>query len=270
MNKLLRKIGVIAVIAMIGTSLVGCGKNVATESNSTLDKNKLVIGYDDTFVPMGFKDADGETVGFDVELAKEVGKKLNKEIEFQSIDWDMKESELNNGNIDLIWNGYSIDDERKQKVDFSNPYLNNVQIIVTLADSDINSKKDLEGKSVAAQTNSTAVTAVEKEPEVLSKLKDGKVVTYRDNNNVLMDLEAGRVDAVVVDEILARYYMKARGEEKYKVLDDNFGSEQYGVGIRKGDTKFVEAFNSALKEVIDEGTAGKISEKWFDKDIVLK
>lgn len=85
-----------------------------------------------------------------------------------------------------------------------------------------------------------------------------------------MDLEAKRLDAIVVDEILARYYMKARGEEKYKILTDNFGSEKYGVGIKKGDTKFVEAFNKALDEVISDGTAADISKKWFEQDIILK
>lgn len=269
MNKLIKKLTLLAIAAIVGTSLVSCG-NGAVEKTSTLNKDKLVIGYDDTFVPMGFKDENGETVGFDVDLAKAVAKKLNKEIEFQSINWTMKESELNNGNIDLIWNGYSISDDRKEKVEFSNPYLNNNQIIVTMADSPINSKRDLEGKSVGAQADSTSVTAVEKDRDIMSKLKNGALVTLKDNNDVLMDLEAGRVDAVVVDEILARYYMKARGEEKYKVLSENFGQEQYGVGIRKGDTEFVDAFNKALIEVIDDGTAAQISEKWFDKNIVIR
>ena len=97
-----------------------------------------------------------------------------------------------------------------------------------------------------------------------------KFKPFDDNNKALMDLESGRLDAIVVDEILARYYIKARGEEKYKILTDNFGDEQYGVGMRKGDTKFVEAFNKALDEVIEDGEATKISEKWFNEDIVIK
>ena len=235
-----------------------------------MDKDELVIGLDDTFVPMGFKDESGELCGFDVELAKAVGEKLNKKIKFQAIDWSMKETELSGGNIDLIWNGYSINDERKEKVEFSKAYLNNTQIIVTLADSNINSKVDLKGKKVGAQNQSTAVDAVEAEKNVMDTFDGGKLVTFEDNNQALMDLEAGRLDAIVVDEILARYYIKQRGEEKYKILTENFGDEQYGVGIRKGDTKFVEAFNKALDEVIEDGTAGEISKKWFDEDIVIK
>lgn len=277
-NKLLKKLAIVGVVVTLGTSLVACGGNSAANKSgdskaeaSTLDKDELVIGLDDTFVPMGFKDDSGELVGFDVDLAKAVGEKLNKKIKFQAIDWSMKESELKNGNIDLIWNGYSINDERKEKVDFSKPYLNNTQVIVTLADSPINTKADLAGKKVGAQDQSTAVDAVENDKDnIMSKFNGGNLVTFADNNDALMDLEAKRLDAIVVDEILARYYIKARGEEKYKILKDNFGQEQYGVGIRKGDTKFVDAFNNALDEVIADGKAAEISKKWFGQDIVIK
>ena len=276
-SKLLRKAAILGVVAIMGISMIGCGStsksgsaSLKENTESTLDKDELVIGLDDTFVPMGFKDESGELCGFDVELAKAVGEKLNKKIKFQAIDWSMKETELSGGNIDLIWNGYSINDERKEKVEFSKAYLNNTQIIVTLADSNINSKVDLKGKKVGAQNQSTAVDAVEAEKNVMDTFDGGKLVTFEDNNQALMDLEAGRLDAIVVDEILARYYIKQRGEEKYKILTENFGDEQYGVGIRKGDTDFVEAFNKALDEVIADGTAGEISKKWFDEDIVIK
>ena len=274
-NKLMKKLIIVGVIATMGVIALGCGSRKADSSSdtsiqSTLDKDELVIGLDDTFVPMGFKDESGELVGFDIELAKAVGEKLNKKVKFQAIDWSMKETELNGGNIDLIWNGYSINDERKQKVEFSKPYLNNTQIIVTLADSAINTKADLAGKKVGAQNQSTAVDAVEADGDIINSFDGGNVVTFEDNNQALMDLEAGRLDAIVVDEILARYYIKARGEEKYKILTENFGDEQYGVGIRKGDTKFVEAFDKALNEVIQDGQAAEISNKWFGEDIVVK
>ena len=274
-NKLMKKLLIVGIIAAIGVTTLGCGSvntnsSSNTSSESTLDKDELVIGLDDTFVPMGFKDESGELVGFDIDLAKAVSEKLNKKVKFQAIDWSMKETEHNGGNIDLIWNGYSINDERKQKVEFSKPYLNNTQIIVTLADSSINTKADLAGKKVGAQNQSTAVDAVEADGNIISTFDGGNLVTFEDNNQALMDLEAGRLDAIVVDEILARYYIKARGEEKYKILTENFGDEQYGVGIRKGDTKFVEAFDKALDEVIQDGQAAEISKKWFDEDIIVK
>ncbi|MDU4847088.1 amino acid ABC transporter substrate-binding protein [Clostridium sp.] len=280
-KKLIKKIATLGIIGVLGTSLIACGGSSSqassessgkeTEAKGTLEKKELVIGLDDTFVPMGFKDENGELVGFDVELAKAVCEKLGKEYKFQAIDWSMKETELNSGNIDLIWNGYSISDERKEKVDFSKPYLDNKQIIVTLADSSINKKADLEGKKVGAQNQSTAVDAVKAdESNIIEKFDGGDLVTFENNNDALMDLEAGRLDAIVVDEILARYYIEARGSEKYKILDENFGDEQYGVGIRKGDTEFVDAFNKALDEVVADGTAGEISKKWFGEDIVVK
>ena len=274
-SRLIKKVATIGVVAVMGVSMIGCGSSNKASSNSNnskkyMDKEELIVGMDDTFVPMGFKDENGQLEGFDVELAKAVGEKLDKKVKFQPIDWSMKETELDGGNIDLIWNGYSINNERKEKVQFSNPYLNNTQIIVTLANSDINSKADLKGKRVGAQNESTAVDAVEAEKDVMDTFVGGKLITFEDNNQALMDLEAGRLDAIVVDEIMARYYIKERGENKYKILSDNFGDEQYGVGMRKGDAEFTEAFNSALSMVIEDGTAGEISKKWFGEDIVLK
>ena len=288
-SKLFKQVIVLSTAVVMSIGLVGCGGEAettevmadteaaeatevtadteATEVASTLDKDTLIVGLDDTFAPMGFKDESGEIVGFDIDLAKAMGEKLGKAIEFQSIDWTMKETELNAGNIDFIWNGYSISDERKEQVDFSVPYLKNRQIIITLANSDINAKTDLAGKTVAAQTGSTAVDAIEAQPDVMATFKDGKPVTYESNNDVLMDLEAGRVDAAVADEIIVRYYMSKKGEEKFKVLDEDFGEEEYGVGMRKGDAKMVDAFNKAYDELKAEGKLAEISTKWFGKDI---
>lgn len=246
-------------------SVLGCTQKSTAES--TLDKDTLIIGLDDAFAPMGFRDESGEIVGFDVDLAKELGDRLDKEVTFQPIDWTMKEAELNSGNIDFIWNGYTITEDRKEKVDFSTPYLNNSQVIVTLADSDIKTKADLAGKKVGAQNESSAVAAMEKEAELYASFNGGKAITFEDNNQALMDLEAGRCDAIVADEILVRYYIKLKGEEKFKVLDENFGEEEYGVGMRKGDTKMLEAFNKALEEMKADGTMKEVSEKWFAEDI---
>ena len=150
------------------------------------------------------------------------------------------------------------------------PYLKNKQVIVTLADSTINSKSDLANKKVGAQSESSAVTAMEKEEDLYSSFNGGGAITFEDNNQALMDLEAGRIDVVVADEILVRYYLSLKGEDKFKILDDNFGEEEYGVGIRKGDTEMVDAFNNAYTEMQLDGTLKKISEKWFNEDITIK
>ena len=228
--------------------------------------DKIVVGLDDTFAPMGFRDDKGELTGFDVELAKAVSESIGIPFEFQPINWSMKETELNNKNIDLIWNGYTITDERKEKVLFTQPYLNNKQIVVTMADSDINSLSDLSGKVVAAQAESSAIDAIDSKPEVKDTF--GELVTFQTNNECLMDLEAGRSNAVVADEVLLRYYISQKGAEKYKVLDEGFGDEEYGIGARKDDENLVEAINKALQELKSNGKGKEISEKWFGADIL--
>ena len=166
--------------------------------------------------------------------------------------------------------GYTITDDRKSKVDFSVPYLKNKQVIVTLSNSNINSKSDLSNKKVGAQSESSAITAMEKESDLYATFDGGSAITFEDNNQALMDLEAGRIDAVVADEILVRYYISLKGDDKFKILNENFGEEEYGVGIRKGDTDMVDTFNKIYKEMQDDGTLKEISEKWFDEDITIK
>lgn len=257
----------------LGLALVSCesgSKSKEAATNSEDSKKEIVLGIDDTFVPMGFKDDNGDLVGFDIELAKAVGEKMGMDVKFQPIDWSMKESELNSGNIDAIWNGYSITPERKEEVDFSNVYLRNKQVIVTLSDSEINTKDDLKGKKVGAQNESSAVDAIRAEEGVEKAFDGGKTTTYETNNDALMDLENKRIDAIVADEILVRYYMHERGEDKYKILDDNFGDEDYAVGVKHGNTKLKNEINEGLKECNEDGTSKKISEKWFGSDIVVK
>lgn len=267
-KKIITNIILGASILTLSIFSVSCSKD--NNNSSTLDKDTIIVGMDDAFAPLGFKDENGDITGFDVDLAKELTKRLNKEVVFQPIDWTMKESELKSGNIDFIWNGYTITEERKNKVDFSVPYLKNKQVIVTLNNSNINSKSDLIGKKVGAQSESSAVAAMEKDEDLYTSFDGGSAITFEDNNQALMDLEAGRIDAVVADEILVRYYISLKGEDKFKILDDNFGEEEYGVGIRKGDTKMVDAFNKAYKEMQDDGTLKEISEKWFGEDITIK
>ncbi len=264
MSKILRNIIIYGIIAVMALPIAGCNN----KSQDAMDKETLIIGFDDTFVPMGFKDNNGEIVGFDIDLAKEVSKRIGKQVTFQPIDWSMKESELNSGKIDLIWNGYSITKERKEKVNFTNPYLENRQVIITLANAKINSKVDLKGMNVGAQNQSSAVDAINKEEELLKTFKDGKVYTFETNNEALMDLEAKRIDAVVADEILARYYINKKGEGKFKILNDDFGDESYGVGIRKGDEELLKKLNQAFEDIKKDGTAKKVTEKWFGKDII--
>lgn len=259
-------LAVLSVVLLLG----GCSNDATAEDTSetvidALADGMLTVGMDDTFAPMGFRDENNEIVGFDMDLANAVGEKLGVEVEFQAIDWTMKESELNAGNIDCIWNGYSITDDRKEQVAFSDPYLENRQLIIVLSNSEINTKEDLAGKVVAVQKDSSALEAVSADQEFMAELDGGAPVEFDTNIDCFMDLEAGRSDAIVCDEVLARYVMKQRGAEQYRVLDDNFGEEEYGIGFRMNDTDTVDKVNAAMDELREEGTYDEIYDTWFSE-----
>lgn len=177
-----------------------------------LDKGTLVMGLDASFPPMGFMDEKGNIVGFDVDLAKEVASRMGVELVLQPIDWNAKEMELNGKNIDVIWNGMSINEERLAAMTFAKPYLANSQVIIVAEGSDVKSKADLAGKVVGLQEGSTAVEAVEAEPEVMATFAE--LQKYADNVSAFADLKSGRLDAVVMDEVVARYLLAKDAERK--------------------------------------------------------
>ena len=260
----MKKLTALLLSAILALGFTACGSSEPAATPDTEDKT-VVIGVDDTFAPMGFRDDAGNLVGFDIDLATELLGRLGYEPKFQVIDWSMKETELENGNIDLIWNGYTITDSRKEQVSFTQSYLDNKQIIVTMSDSDIQKKADLAGKTVAVQKESSAYEAVMADTATAATLAGGEPVQFDTNTDALMDLEAGRSDAAVLDEVLARYYIKLRGEEQYKVLEDNFGSEEYGIGVRKADTEFLAEIDGELTEMINDGTFAEIKGRWFSE-----
>ena len=251
------------------TQDLGESDGTASETADVTDigYDHLIIGVDDTFAPMGFLDENNDLVGFDIDLANAAAQKLGVTVEFQVINWDMKEQELNQGNVDLIWNGYSITDERKEQVNFTEPYLDNEQVVVTMADSGISSLDDLAGKVVAAQISSSAVEAMDAHPEISDTFADRPV--FDTNDMAIMDMEAGRSDAVVADKVLLDYVISHKDDpSQYVILEDGFGSEEYAVGVRKEDTQLLDALNQVLDEMKADGTAAEISEKWFGADIV--
>ena len=222
---------------------------------------KIIIGLDDNFPPMGFKNDKNELVGYDIDLAREAGKRLGVEMEFKPIDWSAKEAELNGKRVDALWNGMTITEERKKNVAFTKPYMQNHQIVIVTAKSPIKAKADMAGKVVGVQDGSSAVDAVSKE-DISKQFKELK--KFGDNVAALMDLSTGRLDAVVVDEVVGRYYTSKKPGE-YRVLTDNFGSEDYGVGLRKEDTTLLTKLDAALDAMNADGTAAKIYAKWFEE-----
>ncbi|WP_336781293.1 amino acid ABC transporter substrate-binding protein [Paenibacillus illinoisensis] len=246
-------------ISICMIAVAGCS------SSGSKDDNSIIVGIDDKFAPMGFRDEQNEIVGFDIDYARAAAEKMGKEVTFQPIDWSSKESELNSGRIDMIWNGYTITDERKEKVLFTKPYLENSQVAITLADSPITKLDELDGKNVGLQALSSAADALAASP-----LKDKvKASEFKDNVLALTDLKTKRLDAVIIDEVVARYYM-SKEEGTFKLLDESLAPEQYGIGIKKGNEELLNQLQKALDELNADGTAAEISTKWLGEDKVLK
>lgn len=252
------------VVAAASVLLTGCGSS--GEGAATAQKNKIVIGLDDNFPPFGFHDESGALVGFDIDLAKEAAKRLNMDVEFKPIDWDSKETELQSKNIDAIWSGLSITPEREANILFSRPYQNGPQILLVRNDSPIQGKADLAGKIVGTQQSSTGLEAINAEPELKASFKELK--EYPDNVTSFMDLEVGRIDAVVVAKTTAAYFMK-KNKADFRIIDVGYPAVPIGVGLRKDDTALKEKLDKVLEEMHQDGTSTKISEKWFGMDVSM-
>lgn len=253
----------VTLLAVSGLVL-GSTVNVAAIEDKQKNGDALIIGFDDTFAPFGFKNEQGEIVGFDVDLAAEIFERMDAEFEFQPIDWSTKETELTSGNIDMIWNGYTVTEERQKVVLFSDPYVDNRQIILVKADSEVQNKADLAGKVVATQAESSSLEGILKDEEFTKSIDGGAPVTYSTFVEVFADLDNGRADAIVVDETLVTYYLSQNDKQAdYRILEDNFGEEQYAVGFRKDEEAFVKEFNKTLAAIKEDGTFAEIEAKWF-------
>ena len=239
------------------SSLSGCKKAY---------EGKFVLGLDASFPPMGFTEADGTITGYDIDLAKEVSKRLNLEFVAKPINWEAKELELSSGSIDCIWNGFTMTEERLEKMAFTSAYLNNDQILVVRNDGTINSLKDAEGKVIGCQSGSSAEEAIESNKEFASSLKSVK--KYEDNLTALNDLEVGGIDAVVMDSVVADYTIKI-GKRNLTVVEESLSKEAYGIGFRNDENgiELRDKVQKVLLEMAEDGTVAKISENWFGKDI---
>lgn len=268
----MKKTSLLLVALMAGAFMIGCGKKEEPAKPAVAPAPApaaaaIVVGLDDHFPPMGFRDEKNEIVGFDIDLAKEAAKRLGVQVTFKPIDWSAKEAELSGKRIDVLWNGLTITEERKANILFTKPYLENRQIVVVTEKSPIKTKAELKGKVVGVQDGSSAVDAVQKDEKAAKAIKELK--KFADNVTALMDLSAGRLDAIVVDEVVGRYYIAKKAGE-YRVLDEHFGTEDYGIGTRKDDTDLMNKIQKAMDDMKADGTAATISTKWFGKDIVKK
>lgn len=235
----------------------------AAETEAAETTGTFIVGFDQDFPPMGFVGDDGQYTGFDLELAQEVAKRLNLEYKPQPIAWDSKDMELESGNVDCIWNGFTING-REDDYTWSEPYMANTQVFVVAGDSGIAALADLAGKVVEVQTDSSAEAALEENPELTGTF--GQLLVTADYNTAFMDLEQGAVDAIAMDVIVAGYQIQQRGVD-FVILEESLAAEEYGIGFKKGNEELRDKVQGALEEMAADGTLTAISEKWFGEDV---
>ncbi len=284
LGKIMKKLAkLIAVMALVPAMLAGCGSTDSTSDETTtaadtdaaavteeagednslqkvLDSGEFILGLDATFKPMGYTDENDEIVGFDIDCAEEVCSRLGVKLVKQPIDWDTKEQDLDSGKIDCIWNGMSINASRQEVMNLSEPYMKNEMVFVVTADSTIASQADLDGKTVAVQSGSSAQEILE---GAGLNITENALAT---NVECLQQLELNLVDAVFMDSVVANYEIKESGKN-YVLLSDGLEEEEYAIGFRKNDQALRDKVQQTLSEMKADGKLGEISEKWFGSDI---
>ncbi|MGP1459909.1 MAG: amino acid ABC transporter substrate-binding protein [Treponema sp.] len=261
--------GAVLIAAALVTAFAGCKKKqMEMTTDNSLEELKargvLIIGLDDSLPPLGFRNDDGDIVGFDIDLAKEVAGRLGVEFKAQPIDWDAKELELSTGKIDCIWNGLTMTPEREAALSFTKAYLNNDQVLVVRKDGGINSLADMAAKVIGIQSGSSAQNAVNANSAFADSVKE--TIFFKDNITALNDLLVGGVDGVVMDSVVAAYDI-AQSKKPLVIVDESLAKEKYGIAFRKGDVKLTEEVQKILEEMAADGTAASISMRWFGEDI---
>lgn len=247
--------------------LVACTQKVSDPKQDNWSKYQ-----EQGSITIGFEEKNGQYAGFDIDLAQAVSEKLGIQIKFQPIDWDMKETELQNGTIDTIWNGYSATDERREKVAFTIPYMENQQVLVSKKSQNIQSIKDMNNKVLGAQAGSSGYLDFEAQSNLLkNQVKDQKANQYQSFNEALIDLKNDRIDVLLIDRVYANYYLQFEGIlNDYNVFSAGFESESFAVGVRPADKTLLATLNQAFVELYKEGKFQEISQKWFGEDVATK
>ena len=256
MKKMKRFLCLALTLVMAATMLIGCGKK---------DKQQLIVGFDAEFPPFGYLAADGTYDGFDLAMAEELCKRLGWEFKAVPIDWNSKDTELKGGNINCIWNGFTYTG-RENEYTWSDPYVDNSIVIVVKADSGIKTLADLAGKTVMAQTASSAVDGIDGNESFKNSLKE--VVQLADYNTGFLELKQGTVDAVAADIGVAAYQVAQNGSD-YVILEEAVSTEQYAVGFLLGNTELRDAVNAELKKKAADGTKLKIAKNYESVGLVI-
>jgi polar amino acid transport system substrate-binding protein len=263
-----KTLAIVCSMLFVVTLFAGCANKTSSTTPGGLARvkqaGKLVVGLDDSYPPMEFRDEKDNLVGFDIDLGNEIGKRLGVKTEYMPTDFNGILVALTTGKFDCIISSLSITDERKKTIDFSDSYLDGGQIIIVKkSNTTINSKADLANKIVGAQLGSTGEQAASKVPGVKEVKKYDKVT------EAMHDLIIGRIDCIVVDKQVGEYYI-AKDAANYKVLSDTLTVEPTGIGFKKTDSDLKVAVQKAINDMKADGTLSKISIKWFGHDIYKK
>jgi len=235
------------------------------EVNVTNDNKTLVVGFDSEFPPFGYEDDHGEYVGFDLEMAQEVCDRNGWNLVKKPIVWSDKDAYLDSGEIDCIWNGFTMEG-REDSYTWSKPYMSNKQIFIVKSNSGINSTSDLSGKIVETQEGSSAVEILENDHVNLT-MNFKRLIQIVDFKLALNDLDKNSCDAVTIDYTVAEYMANRRGSDNYIILSENISSENYGVGFKKGNTDLRDKVQETLDEMFADGTVEKIANNYKEYGI---
>lgn len=270
-NIIMKKLFAVMLAALMMLAVfAGCSAPASTEDTSLKDmqeKGYFILGLDDAFPPMGYRDENGEIVGFDIDLARAVAEEMGVELKIQPVIWDNIVQELNSGNVDCIWNGCTITDARKETMDFSDPYMDNMQVVVVLEDSPYQSLADLAGVQAGTQDGSASQEALDANPEFRDSLKG--VTGYPTFDKALLDLVNGRTECVIIDVCVYGHYRQIQ-PDTYRVLDEDLGSEQFGIAFCQEDDALRGAIQEAFDAIVANGKAAEISQQWFGTDVIAK
>jgi polar amino acid transport system substrate-binding protein len=272
MKKILKWSLVLGLGLILMPLLSGCGKPKTTQAEPSSWENiqkhkKVVIGLDDSFVPMGFRQKNGKLAGYDIDLARAVFKQYGIKVDFQTIDWSMNVTELRNQTIDLIWNGLTITDERQKAVTMSEPYLVNQQVLVVKKSSGITEVAGMKHHNLGVQSGSSGAQAIDDHPAVFkNQIKHHTPILYDSFNNAFIDLNANRIQGLLIDSVYANYYINHMpNASNYRVIKSGLPSEEFAVGIKKGNLEVKAKIDQGIERLKANGELAKINQKWFGK-----
>ena len=239
--------------------LTGCGKSDTADSDGTVT---FVMGIDAEYPPFSYIGDDGEYTGFDVEICKAACEKLGWNFEVFGVNWDEKLVQLDSQECDCVWSGMTILDSMKEAgYVISEPYYDNTQVILVKDDSGITSSADLAGKAVAVQLGTSGEALLQDDLADLSATF-GDLITCDSFLKCFTELDSGAVDAVFVDAPVAKSYTAEN--EGFTIIDEELGAEQYGIAFRSGDQEMCDQIESAVAELVADGTYAEIAAKYPD------